>query len=237
MGRFIVRLLVRFIFRLVAPVEVQGKINLIPSGAFVGVSNHTGVLDPALVYYFLDRKDITMLVAEKYQNYAIFRWLVRQLDSIFVDRFNADLGAMRVALARLRQGGVLVIAPEGTRSKTGALVEGQPGASYLAARTGVPIVPAGIIGTRDRDILGHLRRFRRPDITVQVGEPFTLPPLKGKERDAAIQVYTDEIMCRIAALLPPDYRGVYADHPRLIELLSAEEAEPVTQNRLPVSGT
>ncbi|HEY5573902.1 MAG TPA: lysophospholipid acyltransferase family protein [Anaerolineales bacterium] len=236
MGYFIVRLLIRFTCRFIAPVDVRGKVNLIPSGAFIGVSNHAGVLDPALVFYFLDRKDITMLVAEKYHKYAIFRWLVKQLDSIFVDRFNADLGAMRVALTRLREGGALVIAPEGTRSKTGGLIEGQPGASYLAARTGVPIVPAGIVGTRDRDVIGQLRRFRRAHIIVQVGEPFTLPPLKGKDRDGAIQAYTDEIMCRIAALLPPDYRGVYANHPRLIELLSKDEGESVTSNRLPVSG-
>lgn len=223
MGSLLVCLLIQFLYRLIAPVEVQGKENVPASGAFIGVSNHLGVLDPALVYFFLDRKDITILVAEKYQKYAILRWVVKQLNSSFVDRFNADLGAMRVALARLRQGGVLVIAPEGTRSKTGGLVEGQPGASYLAARTGVPVVPAGIIGTRDREVISKFRHLRRPHITVRIGSPFALPQLDGKDREATIQQYTAEIMCRIAALLPPDYRGIYADHPRLNEFLAEQE--------------
>lgn len=225
MGQFVIRLLVKFIFRYIAPVEVRGPVSEIPPGAFIGVSNHVGRVDPALALYFLDRRDITILVAEKYQKYGFVRWLVRQLDAIFVDRYNADLGAMRISLARLRKGGALVIAPEGTRSKTGALIPAQPGASYLAARTGVPIMPAGIVGTRDREFFGTLRRFRRPHIRVQLGFPFTLPPLDGKDREAVIQVYTDEIMCRIAALLPQDYRGAYADHPRLKELLAKKEGD------------
>ena len=231
MGSLLVRLFIQVLYRFVALVEVQGKENVPASGAFIGVSNHVGVLDPALVYFFMDRKDITILVAEKYQKYAILRWVVKQLNSSFVDRFNADLGAMRVAFAHLRQGGVLVIAPEGTRSKTGGLIEGQPGASYLAARTGVPVVPAGIIGTRDREVISKFRHLRRPHITVRIGAPFTLPPLDEKDREAAIQQYTDEVMCRIAALLPPDYRGIYADHPRLNEFL-AEKEEKVKEKSI-----
>jgi 1-acyl-sn-glycerol-3-phosphate acyltransferase len=223
MGQLFIRLLLKFIFRYIAPVEVQGPVSEIPTGAFIGVSNHVGRVDPALAYYFLDRRDITILVAEKYQKYGFVRWLVRQLDAIFVDRYNADLGAMRISLARLRQGGALVIAPEGTRSKTGALIPAQPGAGYLAARTGVPIMPAGIVGTRDREFFGTLRRLHRPHIRVQLGSPFILPPLDNKDREAVIQAYTDEIMCRVAALLPQDYRGAYADHPRLKELLAKDE--------------
>ncbi|HZD58106.1 MAG TPA: lysophospholipid acyltransferase family protein [Anaerolineales bacterium] len=223
MGYLLIRLFIDFLCRFIAPVEIQGKENIPASGAFIGVSNHVGVLDPALVYFFLDRKDITILVAEKYQKYAILRWVVKQLKSSFVDRFNADLGAMRVAFTRLRQGGVLVIAPEGTRSKTGGLIEGQPGASYLAARTGVPIVPAGIIGSRDGEVISKFRHLHRPHITVRIGSPFNLPKLDGKDREAAIQQYTDEVMCLIAALLPPDYHGIYADHPRLNEFLAEKE--------------
>jgi len=66
--------------------------------------------------------------------------------------------------------------------------------------------------------------LRRSQVTGQVGQPFTLPPLKGSDRDAALKLYTDEIMCRIAALLPPGYRGVYAEHPRLQELLETAPA-------------
>jgi 1-acyl-sn-glycerol-3-phosphate acyltransferase len=66
----------------------------------------------------------------------------------------------------------------------------------------------------------RLMHFKKSEIKVIVGPTFTLPPVKGKQRDAALKEYTDEIMCRIGALLPEKYRGVYADHPRLKELLN-----------------
>lgn len=227
MTRALIRFLIYLLYRYIAPTEVHWRGVQLPEGPFIGVSNHIGRLDPPLVYYFLDRDDITILVAEKYQKYALIRWIVKQLDSVFVDRFNADLGAMRVALTRLRRGGVLVIAPEGTRSPTGALIEGQPGAAYMAARAGVPILPVGITGTRDREVMAHFRRFRRPRITARFGQPFTLPPLDRRDREAALQAQTDEIMCRLAALLPREYRGIYADHPRLHELLSQPGESPL----------
>jgi 1-acyl-sn-glycerol-3-phosphate acyltransferase len=72
-----------------------------------------------------------------------------------------------------------------------------------------------------------LRRLQRLDIHIQIGEPFVLPPLpRGAERDPFLEASTDEIMCRIAALLPPQYRGVYADHLRLQELLAAQSSLP-----------
>jgi 1-acyl-sn-glycerol-3-phosphate acyltransferase len=56
-------------------------------------------------------------------------------------------------------------------------------------------------------------------MTVNIGKPFTLPPLPRENRDQVLQEYTDEIMCRIAALIPEKYWGVYKDHPRLHELV------------------
>jgi 1-acyl-sn-glycerol-3-phosphate acyltransferase len=79
-----------------------------------------------------------------------------------------------------------------------------------------------IVGTEDKEVARRLRRFRRLDITIRVSEPFSLPAMPRQKRDEFLQQSTDEIMCRIAALLPPEYRGVYADHPRLQELLSTE---------------
>ena len=213
--------LARLVVRLVTRLEIQGLQNLPSSESFVIASNHLGRLDPALVYCILDRKDIIMLVAEKYREIPLVPWLVKQLDGIWVDRFNADMGAVRQAFTRLRKGGVLVLAPEGTRSKTGALVQGWSGAGYLAAKTGAPIVPVALIGTEDKAVVVNLRRFKRSPVLARAGKPFTLPAIPLKDREAALETYTDEIMCRIAALLPPAYRGVYSDHPRLKELLAS----------------
>lgn len=215
----IARFLIILVIRLTCRLEVHGLDRLPKSGAYAVASNHLGRLDPLLVYYLLDRRDIIMLVAEKYRQNALARWFVRQLDGIFVERFEADFSAVRQALTRLRQGGVLVLAPEGTRSPTGALIEGRHGISYLAAKAGVPIYPVGISGTEDSAALAGFKRLRRARVVGHVGEPFTLPPLSREKREETLAIYTDEIMCRIAALIPPQYRGLYADHPRLQELL------------------
>lgn len=223
MGRWLARGIISLIVRLTTEVRVFGREKLPSTGGFVIASNHLGRLDPLLVYHFLARGDIIMFVAEKYQRYALIRWFVKQLDGIWVERFEADFGAVRKALKRLRNGGVLVLAPEGTRSQSGSLLEGRHGVSYLAAKTGAPIYPVGLTGTEDQIVYACLRRLKRSKVVIRVGEAFTLPPIQGKLQDTTLQDYTDEIMCRIAALLPPKYRGVYSHHPRLHALLAFSE--------------
>lgn len=109
---------------------------LFKTGSYIVAANHLGVLDPALVFYFLDRQDIILIIAEKYQRNALFHWLVRSMNAIYIDRFNADIRALKIVIDRLERGEVLIMAPEGTRSQTGSLVEARPGGSYLAAKTG-----------------------------------------------------------------------------------------------------
>jgi len=215
LARFFIRILVRSTCR----IEGTGRELLPETGSYVAVANHLGRLDPALVYYLLDRPDVILMVAEKYRSNRLAVWFTQSLNSIFVDRFNADFAAVREVLTRLKQGSVLVLAPEGTRSPTEALLEGQPGAAYLASKAGVPIFPVAVTGTEDRLVKASLKRLHRTNVFIRIGPPFTLSPVRGAERDAVLQQYTDEIMCRIAALLPPQYRGVYADHPRLPEYL------------------
>jgi 1-acyl-sn-glycerol-3-phosphate acyltransferase len=213
--------LLRAILRIIAHVTVYGMERL-PSypTSYVAVSNHIGRLDPAFVYYLLDRRDIIMLVAEKYKEYTWSRLLAQAVNGIFVDRYNADLGAMREVLRRIEKGGVAVLAPEGTRSPTGAMIQGWDGASFIASRAGLPIVPVGVTGTQDKEVLDRLKHFKRLEVTVRAGPSFSLPTLEKQNRDQQLAAYTEEIMCRIAALLPESYRGIYADHPRLQELLA-----------------
>jgi 1-acyl-sn-glycerol-3-phosphate acyltransferase len=218
----IFRFFVRFFLGLIARVETIG-IKQIPSGGFVIAANHIGRLDAALGYYVLDRPDIIIVVAEKYAKYAIFRWLVKLTNGMFVDRYNADIHAIRETLRRLQQGQIFTITPEGTRSKSGNLQEAKPGAIYLAWKAGVPVVPVALTGTEDAVVVERLKHFKRLEIKITAGQPFSMPQeLKGQDREAAIQQYTDEVMCRIAALLPAERRGVYADHPRLKELLKGQ---------------
>jgi len=224
-GPKIARLLFKLFVGLTAHLEIHGLEHLYELKSGILAGNHIGRLDAALIFQFSNRDDIIMMVAEKYQENVLVRWFVRQLNAIFVDRYNADFTVLRKVLKRLEQGGVLVLSPEGTRSPNARLQAAWPGASYLAMKAGVPIVPVGLAGSEDSKFFRNLRRLRRTDVVIRVGKPFTLTPISGENRDAALKNYNDEIMCRIAALLPSEYRGVYRDHPRLHELLNSDQPD------------
>jgi 1-acyl-sn-glycerol-3-phosphate acyltransferase len=215
--------LIRFIIRLVARVEAKGYENLPPGGGFVIAVNHLGFLDAPLAYYALDDWNLFIPVAEKWAESGILRWLAKHLNAIFIDRFNPDLKAMREMIHRMEQGQTLVIAPEGTRARDEKMAQGKPGVAYLASKMGWTIVPVAISGSEDRLILQNLKRFKRSTIRLTAGRSFVLPAFPKENREEKLQEYTDEIMCRIAVLLPEHNRGYYADHPRLKELL-AEKA-------------
>ena len=213
------RWLIRLLINLIARVEVQGVENLPQGGGFVIATNHLGRLDVTLLFYALEG-DFILIIAEKYEHHWFFGPFGNAINGIWLDRYNANVGAIRQVLRRMQAGGILVIAPEGTRSKTEAMAEGKPGVAYLALKAGLPILPIGLTGTEDRIVFERLKHFKKVEIKIAVGKPFSLPPLQRKDRDATLRQYTDEIMCRIGVLLPEKYRGVYAEHPRLKELLA-----------------
>jgi 1-acyl-sn-glycerol-3-phosphate acyltransferase len=125
-----------------------------------------------------------------------------------VHRGEPDRATLKSLLAVLAGGQALLIAPEGRESHTGQLEAAKGGPAFLAQQAGVPalvIVPVAITGTAWKHVLPAWRRLRRPCVTLTFGEPYTLPP--GLNRRQA----TDAMMRRLAALLPPDYRGVYAE--------------------------
>jgi 1-acyl-sn-glycerol-3-phosphate acyltransferase len=214
------RFLIRFLLRLLTRLEVRGRENIPTASNFIIAANHIGLVDAFLPFYIINNTNLVLLVGEKWEKLRIMRWLGRGLNFLFVDRFNPDLKAIREVIMRMKHGEILVITPEGTRSKVGYLIEGKPGVSYLAAKMDYPLTPVGISGTFDKVFFGQLKRLHRPHIIVSVGPAFSLPPLPtdAQDRDEALKTDTDEIMCRIAALLPQEQRGVYADHPRLKEL-------------------
>lgn len=219
MRRFIRGLMVG-ILNLAADITVIDVEKVPDQGGFVLATNHIGFIDIAMFHYQFDRYDMFIPVAEKWQDVGWIRFLGKNLNFLFVDRFNADLKALRKMINLMETGNSLVIAPEGTRSPTGALIQGKQGVAYLAAKSGFPVVPVAITGTEDKGLLDNLKHFRKTKIMLKVGDPFILPPLPNRNREEALQQYTDEIMCRIAAILPETYRGVYSGHARLHELLA-----------------
>jgi 1-acyl-sn-glycerol-3-phosphate acyltransferase len=216
------RSIVRFMLNIIADVEVVG-LEKLPQGNFILAVNHLGRLDTAILLYAIDREDIILPVAEKYKNHPLFGAIGRAVDAIWLNRFDTDYAAFREILARMEKGGLMVIAPEGTRSKTEALQEAKMGVAFLASKSGYPVLPVALTGTEDRGIVANLKKFRRSKITAQAGEIFRVEVPRGKGREEALRAATDEIMCRIAAELPEKYRGFYANHPRLKELLEQKQ--------------
>jgi len=219
--RFLFCSVFHLLFFLLTRVHVQGKENIPSQGGYLAAANHLSVIEVPLVYCLLNRDDASGLVAKKHQNNPLFRWLANAIKGIWINREEIDTRALRAARDHLEGGGVLGIAPEGTRSQTGALIQAKTGVAFLADQAGVPILPVGVSGTWQ--ITKEILKLRRPKINVNFGELFTLPPIDRKERDTGLNRNTDEIMCRIAALLPPENRGAYAEYPRVHELLQLQE--------------
>jgi 1-acyl-sn-glycerol-3-phosphate acyltransferase len=213
------RSIVRFFMKFIADIEVNGIEKLSERNVIIA-ANHLGRLDTAALLCILDREDIIMPVAEKYRDHPLYGAIGRAVNAVWLNRFEADYSAFRQILDRMKQGGLLVIAPEGTRSKTEALQKGKMGVAFLASKSGYPVLPVAVTGTEDRRVLENLKRFRRSKITVTAADLFYIDIPKGKGREEAMRQATDEIMCQIAARLPEKYRGVYADHPRLKELFN-----------------
>ncbi|MEN4010782.1 MAG: lysophospholipid acyltransferase family protein [Chloroflexota bacterium] len=209
---------VAFLIRALTRTKFIGIENFPPQDGVIVATNHTSRLDIPVLFVNPVRSDITALVADKYLKYPFFRWFTLAAGGIWLDRSKADFSAFGQALAVLQAGRALGIAPEGTRSETATLLEGKQGTVLLAHRARVPIVPVGISGTHTAQ--RAMLRLRRGEITVRFGKPFRLPPFSRDNREEDLQRQADEVMCRIAALLPPEYHGFYAGHPRLKELLA-----------------
>lgn len=204
--------------KIIADIEING-LEKLPEGNVIVAANHLGRLDTAVLLCILDREDLIMPVAEKYKTHPLYGAIGRAANAIWLNRFDADYSAFRQILDRMKQGGLLAIAPEGTRSKTEALQAGKMGVAFLASKSGYPVLPVAVTGTQDRGIVENIKHFRRSKITATAANLIYIDIPRGPGREEAMRQATDEIMCQIGALLPEKYRGVYADHPRLKELL------------------
>lgn len=222
-----VRFIARKILPLIADIEVHGDISKLPKGGYMLASNHLGRLDSLVVYYVIDNNDLIHPLTDKYKSNLFFRMVAWWLRVTWLKRGQADTKAMREFITRLKNGGVMVIAPEGTRSKTASLLKAEPGAIYIASMANVGIIPVALTGTEDADVKSRLKRFQKLKITITAGDEMYFPPdirsVKGVERDMLLQNSIDDVMCRIAALLPESYRGYYKDDPRTLDLLKKKD--------------
>jgi 1-acyl-sn-glycerol-3-phosphate acyltransferase len=196
----------RFFYRVLVRHEVVNAENLPASGPVILLINHVSWADPFLVLAALKRVMFPMAKVETFENPKT-RWLLQPYGAIPVHRGAVDLQAIKAAMEVLKSGGMVLISPEGTRSKTGGLIQAQEGLAFLATRTDAQLVPVAITGSVG--IFSALKRFRRNDVKITLGAPFQMDTGGKKADKAMLQHLTDDAMRRLAAILPEHMRGVY----------------------------
>ena len=199
--------MVRMLLFLLTRWQVKGKENVPSRGPVLVVANHLNLADPPLLGVSLGRKMVFMAKKELFR-FRPLGYFIHGFGAFPVHRGRLDRKALRQAEQILADGMALVMFPEGMRSRSGQLRPAFPGSVLLALRCGVPILPIGITGTEK--IKGVTWLLRRPEITVNIGHPFYLPPASSKLTKPELTKLTDYMMGRIADLLPPEYRGSYA---------------------------
>jgi 1-acyl-sn-glycerol-3-phosphate acyltransferase len=204
LARLLTRLLLGSKFHL------GGTSNVPRSGPVLIVSNHVGAVDPALIGAWAPRPVWFMAKAELFQ--GAWAWLMRGYHAFPVVRHSPDRTALRRAFDLLKQGSAVVLFPEGHRSENARLLRAEPGAGFIARRSGAPLVAIAITGTQR--VLGRQQKFPRPaEVSMTFGEPFQLPERNQDGSPMDHQQSADYLMAKIASLLPLEYQGEYASAP------------------------
>ena len=201
------RALAERLVRLLYAVNLEMDTPFPAQGPALVVVNHLHLMD-ALLYWLAIPRASVFLAGERFGRNLVTAWFLRRAGSaIFVERGKPDREALSQALAVLRGGGVLALAPEGQISTTGGLQRGKPGTAYLAIDSGAPVVP--LAGSGQEHPWRLWLRLRRVPVTLRFGTPFRLDYTDAG--GATLAKATDEVMAALARLLPPAYRGEYAE--------------------------
>ena len=207
-GFRVIQKLTRLLLFLLTQLDVDGIEYLPQHGPAILCPNHVAWTDAVVVLAYV-RGTTTAFAADKWETRFPINLLMRYFGrAIFVHRGEVDRQALGKALEVLKQDGILGVAPEGTRSYSGVLAKGYDGAVYLASRTDACLVPIAIWG--HENAIAEWKRLRRPRILLRVGESYQLPPEARRARASELPAYTEDLMRRIAAMLPPERRGPYA---------------------------
>jgi 1-acyl-sn-glycerol-3-phosphate acyltransferase len=201
---------INLLFRALVTIDDRDIKKIPAHGPAILISNHTSNLEGPLFYVRLrPRTTIAMAKSELWKFFPT-RMIMEAWDAVPLRRGRMDRGALAKCSRVLTRGDFLCMAPEGKRSKDGTLLRGQPGAPWFALDKNIPIYPMVQWGCLD--IVNELRHLRRPKVVIKVGRPFIVrTPDGAKPHGDELQAVADEMMYQMAALMPPEYRGYYAD--------------------------
>ncbi|MCB0102166.1 MAG: 1-acyl-sn-glycerol-3-phosphate acyltransferase [Anaerolineales bacterium] len=207
---WLITFLLRIYFWLTLRIHlVSGGMEKIPlNGPLIIITNHTGQVEVPVVATLLQPRKITgWAKAEAFEN-PFLKWVFGSWDIIPVHRGEMDMAALKSAFRMLEEGRIFGVAPEGTRNYNGILRRGLPGAAILAMKSGAPVLPLSHWG--GEVYMKNLKSFKKTDFYIKIGEPFYIKT-EGKVTAEVRQEVVDDMMYKIAELMPEQYRGVYSD--------------------------
>ncbi len=180
-------------FKIFFRARILGLENLPKEGPVILAANHLSNWDPPLLACFLPREVSYMAKLELFEN-PVFAAAIRSCHAFPVKRGAADRGAIKAAMQVLKEGGVLGVFPEGTRSHTGELQKAEPGIALIASMSKAPVVPAAIIGTNE--IFSEEKRF--PKLSVVYGEPMEFVGNRKSRED--LEAFSQSILDKISTM-------------------------------------
>lgn len=205
----VINSLLRTFFRLFFRIDRSELAKVPQTGPLLMMVNHTSNLEGPMLYAFLHPRPLHALAKQELWDHKFMAYLMNMWKSIPVDRQNMGRSTMDACFKVLDDQHILAIAPEGTRSKDGKLQEGKGGVAFIAHKKDIPMIPVAVMGFTS--FSRNIKRLRRTVITIKVGEVFEIVQKGGRIDANARQVLADEIMMRLAALMPNEMRGHYKD--------------------------
>jgi 1-acyl-sn-glycerol-3-phosphate acyltransferase len=208
--RPLLKVIFQGLFRVLARIRITGSENVPRGKPYVVAMNHVSIYDPPFVAAFWP-EELEIIGAIDVFGKPGQGQLLRLYGVIPVHRGDYDRALLTKIISILKSGRPLLIAPEGARSHDTAMRRARPGIAYIVEKTGVPVLPVGLIGTTE-DFWQRARRGEKPPLEMRIGKPVTLPPITaaGTDKHAARQQNADLVMSYLAGLLPEEYRGAYA---------------------------
>ncbi|MBP6178113.1 MAG: 1-acyl-sn-glycerol-3-phosphate acyltransferase [Anaerolineales bacterium] len=206
---WLINFLIRIYTRITCRIDAPDLHKFPMHGPLIAIANHTGQIEVPMLFAHLQPRKLSGWAKVEAWNNWFLRWVFNIWGAIPVHRGEADMKALKLALKALEEGKIFGLAPEGTRNKTGQLIRAMPGTVIIALHSGAPIIP--IVHWGGEVYLKNLKRLKRTDFHIRVGDPFKLNVEGVKVTSEIRQQIVDEMMYEMAKLLPEEYRGVYSD--------------------------